>query len=145
MIYFTRHCFSFRKDDNICRICCGYFWSRMAIRQLWKKDSHNSTVTITFWCRNSCIDDDCVHCFPNLMVLNRSVSSFTNLFQSTKDYQNDKNFIVTLYDYLLPGIAAIGVFTVCFVWAMESVSGKWKTIIGVTMAFSWPISRLVKY
>ena len=55
------------------------------------------------------------------------------------------NFVLTSYDYLLPGIAAIGVFTVCFVWAMESVSGKWKTIIGVTMAFSWPISRWVKY
>ena len=51
------------------------------------------------------------------------------------------NFVLTSYNYLLPGIAAIGVFTVCFVWAMESVSGKWKTIVGVTMAFSWPISR----
>ena len=39
------------------------------------------------------------------------------------------------------GIASIGVFTVCFVWCMESVSGKWKTIIGMAMAFAWQIAR----
>ena len=39
------------------------------------------------------------------------------------------------------GIASIGVFTVCFVWCMESVSGKWKTIIGMSMAFAWQIAR----
>ena len=42
----------------------------------------------------------------------------------------------------ISGIAAIGVYTVCFVWAMEVVSGKWKTVTGIIMAFAWPISRL---
>lgn len=44
----------------------------------------------------------------------------------------------------ISGIAAIGVYTVCFVWAMEAVSGKWKTVTGIMMACAWPISRLVK-
>ena len=44
----------------------------------------------------------------------------------------------------LLGIAAIGVFTVCFVWAMESVSGRWKTFIGMTMNYAWPIGRYEK-
>lgn len=42
------------------------------------------------------------------------------------------------------GIAAIGVFTVCFVWAMESVSGRWKTFVGMTMNYAWPIGRYEK-
>ena len=44
----------------------------------------------------------------------------------------------------IQGIAAIGVFTVCFVWAMESVSGRWKTFIGMTMNYAWPIGRYEK-
>jgi len=45
--------------------------------------------------------------------------------------------------WFLTGIASIGVFTVCFVWCMESVSGKWKTIIGMSMAFAWQIASLI--
>ena len=41
------------------------------------------------------------------------------------------------------GVAAIGVYTVCFVWAMESVSGRWKTFVGMGMNYAWPIGRWV--
>ena len=49
---------------------------------------------------------------------------------------------IQILHYTILGIASIGVFTVCFVWCMESVSGKWKTIIGMSMAFAWQIARL---
>ena len=39
------------------------------------------------------------------------------------------------------GIAAMGTYTVCFVWAMESVSGRYKTFISTFMNFGWPIGR----
>ena len=45
--------------------------------------------------------------------------------------------------YTNVGVAAIGVYTVCFVWAMESVSGRWKTFVGMGMNFAWPIGRLL--
>ena len=41
----------------------------------------------------------------------------------------------------LLGIAAMGTYTVCFVWAMESVSGRYKTFISTFMNFGWPIGR----
>ena len=49
--------------------------------------------------------------------------------------------MIEVQKFLKIGIASIGVFTVCFVWCMESVSGKWKTIIGMAMAFAWQIAR----
>ena len=45
--------------------------------------------------------------------------------------------------WFVTGIAAIGVYTACFVWAMESVSGRWKSIVGMIMAFCWPASSLL--
>ena len=45
-----------------------------------------------------------------------------------------------IYLFVL-GIAAMGTYTVCFVWAMESVSGRWKTFISTFMNFGWPIAR----
>ena len=44
--------------------------------------------------------------------------------------------------WFLVGIAAIGIYTVCFVWAMESVAGKWKTIVGIAFSFAWPVSKM---
>lgn len=48
------------------------------------------------------------------------------------------SFVIT---WFFTGVAAIGVYTVCFVWAMESVSGRWKTFVGMGMNFAWPIGR----
>ena len=42
--------------------------------------------------------------------------------------------IFTIY---VTGMAAIGVYTVCFVWAMESVAGRYKTYVGVFMNYIW--------
>ena len=53
------------------------------------------------------------------------------------------NFIAFLILWFLAGIAAIGVYTVCFVWTVESVSGKWKTIIGIMMAIAFPVSNFL--
>lgn len=53
------------------------------------------------------------------------------------------NYISFVIVWFLTGVAAIGVYTVGFVWAMESVSGRWKTFVGMTMNFSWPIARFV--
>ena len=47
-----------------------------------------------------------------------------------------------LFIYILyTGAAAIGVYTVCFVWAIESVSGRWKTFVAMGMNYAWPIGR----
>ena len=60
---------------------------------------------------------------------------------------NDDFFIYVPYlqifivFYFLLGIAAMGTYTVCFVWAMESVSGRYKTFISTFMNFGWPIGR----
>ena len=49
--------------------------------------------------------------------------------------------LIFILPYSLLGIAAMGTYTVCFVWAMESVSGRYKTFISTFMNFGWPIGR----
>ena len=51
------------------------------------------------------------------------------------------NSLIVIIHHSLLGIAAMGTYTVCFVWAMESVSGRYKTFISTFMNFGWPIGR----
>lgn len=45
--------------------------------------------------------------------------------------------------WFFTGVAAVGVYTVCFVWAMESVSGRWKSFMGMGMNYGWPLGRFL--
>ena len=51
------------------------------------------------------------------------------------------DLLIFILHHSLLGIAAMGTYTVCFVWAMESVSGRYKTFISTFMNFGWPIGR----
>ena len=62
------------------------------------------------------------------------------VYSEVNEMEDDRSLTMLFFQ----GIAAIGVFTVCYVWAMESVSGRWKTFIGMTMSYAWPISRYEK-
>lgn len=40
-------------------------------------------------------------------------------------------------------MAALGTYTVCFVWAMEAVSGPWKTYVGMGMGLGFTVGKYV--
>lgn len=51
------------------------------------------------------------------------------------------NFISFVLVWFITGVAAMGVYTVSFVWCMECVSKEWRTTTGMIMGLSWPVGR----
>ena len=49
-------------------------------------------------------------------------------------------FVITWW---ITGTMAIACYTAAFVWTMEMCSGKWKIYLGMSMNYSWPVSRLI--
>jgi len=49
-------------------------------------------------------------------------------------------FVLTWW---ITGTMAIACYTAAFVWTMEMAAGKWKIYIGMSINYSWPISRLI--
>lgn len=68
--------------------------------------------------------------FSTLMLLSGMVCTFMPVFSAF------------LSVWIVVGIAAVANFTVAFVWAMEVLSGKWKVLLGMSMQFTWPLSRM---
>jgi hypothetical protein len=53
-------------------------------------------------------------------------------------YKQPKKCKITLVSL---GVSAIGIFTVAIVWAMEVVSGKWKTFFGIFISLAWAAAK----
>ena len=55
----------------------------------------------------------------------------------------DSRFPLFVLTWWITGTMAIACYTAAFVWTMEMAAGKWKIYIGMSMNYSWPISRLI--
>ena len=50
---------------------------------------------------------------------------------------------VFVFTWWVTGTMAIACYTAAFVWTMEIATGKWKIYLGMSMNYSWPVSRLI--
>ena len=48
-----------------------------------------------------------------------------------------------VFTWWVTGTMAIACYTAAFVWTMEIATGKWKIYLGMSMNYSWPVSRLI--
>ena len=52
-------------------------------------------------------------------------------------------FPLFVLSWVITGTMATACYTSAFVWTMEMTAGKWRVFIGMSMMYSWPISRLI--